>query len=98
MWFEKKKKKIPKNAQSSPGQKLANRCEYIMPVSEVHAEVTDKAGPAGPQPDQLGFIVSIWLSVRPCRPPLDEMQADGINVWVTTNRGTRTVESAALPT
>lgn len=51
-----------------------------MPVSEVHAEVTDKAGPTGPAPDQLGFIVSIWLSVGPCRPPLDEMQADGINV------------------
>lgn len=51
-----------------------------MPVSEVHAEVTDKAGPAGPEPDRLGFIVSIWLSVRPCRPPLDEMQAEGINV------------------
>lgn len=33
--------------------------KYIMPVSEVHAEVTDKAGPAGPEPDQLGFIVSI---------------------------------------
>lgn len=69
-----------KNAESSPGQELANRCEYTLPVSEVHAEVTDKAGPAGPEPDQLGFIVSIWLSVRPCRPPLDEMQAEGINV------------------
>lgn len=55
-----------------------------MPVSEVHAEVTDKAGPAGPEPDQLGFIVSIWLSVRPCRPPLDEMQAEGINVLQLT--------------
>lgn len=79
--LKKKNKKIKKKiAQSSPGQELANRCEYIMPVSEVHAEVTDKAGPAGPEPDQLGFIVSIWLSVRPCRPPLDEMQAEGINV------------------
>lgn len=38
----------------------------MMPVSEVHAEVTDKAGPTGPEPDQLGFIVSIWLSVGPC--------------------------------
>lgn len=51
-----------------------------MPVSEVHAEVTDKAGPAGPEPGQLGFIVSIWMSVGPCRPPLDEIQAEGINV------------------
>lgn len=73
-------KKNLKNAQSSPGQQLASRCEYIMPVSEVHAEVTDKAGPTGPVPDQLSFIVSIWLSVGPCRPPLDEMQADSINV------------------
>lgn len=68
-----------------------------MPVSEVHAEVTDKAGPTGPAPDQLGFIVSIWLSVGPCRPPLDEMQADGINVWVIANGGTRMVESAVVP-
>lgn len=68
-----------------------------MPVLEVHAEVTDKAGPAGPEPDQLCFIVSIWLSDRPCRPPLDEMQAEGINVWVTTNRGSRTVELAVAP-
>lgn len=75
---KKEKKKIRK--MHCPGQDLANRCEYIMPVSEVHPEVTDKAGPAGPEPDQLGFIVSIWLSVPACGPPLDEMQAEGINV------------------
>lgn len=47
-----------------------------MPVSEGHAEVTDRAGPAGPEPGQL-YIVSICLSVRACRPRLDEMQAGG---------------------
>lgn len=66
-------KKLSKNAAGFPSHELADECEYTMPVSEGHAKVTDRAGP---EPDQL-HIVSICLSLRPCRPPLDEMQADG---------------------
>lgn len=51
-----------RNAWGFPGQESANHCKYMMPVSQGHAEVTDKAGPAGSEPDQLSFIISICLS------------------------------------
>lgn len=70
------KKKKSKNVPGFPSHELADDCECIMPVSEGQAKVTDRARPAGPKPDQL-YIVSICVSVRPRRPPLDEMQADG---------------------
>lgn len=50
--------------------------EFIMPVSEGHTEVTDRAGPAGSEPEQL-HIIAVRLSVGPCRPPVDETQTDG---------------------
>lgn len=55
-------------SKSWDGRSLAS---VKIPVSEGHAKVNDRTGP---DPDQLYISC---LSVRLCRPRLDEMQADG---------------------
>lgn len=63
-----------KSFQPCTGLSSSWVCNHIVPAWKGHAGVTDRSDPG---PDQLSFIVSICLSVRPCRPRLDEMQADG---------------------
>lgn len=59
-----------KNALGFPSHELADHCKCIMPASKGHTKVTDRAGPAGPEPDQL-YIIPV------CTSKPDEMQADG---------------------
>lgn len=53
-----------------------------MPVSEGHAEVTDRAGPAGPEPDQP-FLYRPYLSYLSAPAGLDLMKCrlvvDGVS-------------------
>lgn len=50
-----------------------------MPVSEGHAKVTDRTGPAGPEPDQLniffiGLLDPAGLDLMKCR-----LMAEGVS-------------------
>lgn len=76
-FLNKKIKTKQKHPRGFLGHELADPWKFRTPVSEALAEVTDRAGA---EPEQLGFIASIRLSVcllEPCRPRLDEVQADG---------------------
>lgn len=60
IFLNKKIKTKQKNPQGFPGHELADPWKFGTPVSEGLAEVTDRAGA---EPEQLGFIASICLSV-----------------------------------